>query len=75
LDNPLCGKDNFQRVGFNKRVCIVRCFPPGVNKMDKRKDEIFGVRALSEFEAKREWFVGVLGGGLCYGLILWLSQG
>lgn len=43
--------------------------------MDGLKEESFGMRALNEFEAKREWFVGVLGGGLCYGLILWLCQG
>ena len=43
--------------------------------MDDLKEESFGVRALNEFETRREWFVGVLGGGLCYGLILWLCQG
>ncbi len=42
--------------------------------MDNLKEESFGLRALNEFEAKREWFVGVLGAGLSYGLILWLCQ-
>lgn len=40
--------------------------------MDDFANKSFGVQMLDELETKREWFVGVIGGSLCYGLILWL---
>lgn len=40
--------------------------------MDDFGNKNQGVLVLSDMEAKREWFVGILGGSLCYALILWL---
>lgn len=40
--------------------------------MDDFANNSTGVHPLGELEAKREWFVGVLGASVCYGLILWL---
>lgn len=39
---------------------------------DFANNSSLGIHSLSEVESRREWFVGVLGGGICYGLILWL---
>lgn len=40
--------------------------------MDDFANKSFDVTVLGELETKREWFVGVLGACVCYGLILWL---
>lgn len=40
--------------------------------MDDFANKSFDVTMLGELEAKREWFVGVLGASVCYSLILWL---
>ena len=40
--------------------------------MDDFANKSFEVTMLGELEAKSEWFVGVLGASVCYGLILWL---
>lgn len=40
--------------------------------MDDFASKGFEVTILGELESKREWFVGVLGAAVCYGLILWL---
>lgn len=40
--------------------------------MDDFGNKNQGVLVLGDMEAKREWFVGILGGSLCYALILWL---
>ncbi|WP_255348727.1 MULTISPECIES: hypothetical protein [unclassified Limnobacter] len=40
--------------------------------MDDFANKSFDVTMLGELETKREWYIGVLGATVCYGLILWL---
>lgn len=40
--------------------------------MDDFANNSLGVQVLTEIQARREWFVGILGSVFCYGLILWL---
>ena len=40
--------------------------------MDHSNNALFSLPQLTELQAKREWLVGLVGGGVCYGLILWL---
>lgn len=40
--------------------------------MDDFVNKSIDATVLSEMEAKREWFIGVLGASVSYGLILWL---
>lgn len=40
--------------------------------MDDFVNKSFDVTMLGELETKREWYIGVLGATVCYGLILWL---
>lgn len=40
--------------------------------MDDFAKNSLDLHVLSEIESKREWLVGVFGGSICYGLILWL---
>ncbi|MFN7504195.1 MAG: hypothetical protein ACK5Q1_01380 [Limnobacter sp.] len=40
--------------------------------MDDFANKSFEATVLSEVDAKREWFVGVLGAPISYGLLLWL---
>ncbi|HEX4855798.1 MAG TPA: hypothetical protein VFV28_03250 [Limnobacter sp.] len=40
--------------------------------MDDFFDSLPAVNLPDEAGSRREWFVGVLGAGFCYGLIIWL---
>jgi hypothetical protein len=69
---PCCGKDTGNAVRSNGiHAQLLQLFALE-NIMEEISNALGVAKVPEDAGTRREWFVGIVGGSLCYGLILWL---